>query len=501
MGRTQAIMEDKRRSVSRMSVHAGGAPRSSVTGTGSDVDSSCVKGIGIEPARELSPAVQRLLEQADEAPPKPLSRRQRLIEWLSAIVFLAVALEMTLLLDADRAFDAPVAIALVGTYALASRIRFSDGAGYTVPTQLVFVPMLFVLPTPAVPLFVAAGTVIGNLPEYLTGRTHLDRAVLSIGDSWYAVPPALLLTLAGAQTFAAGQWPVYLAALGVQFAGDFVAAVARDWIGMGVSPQVQPRLLAWVYLVDLMLASIGLLAALATEELPYAFLLVLPLAALLAIFSRERGARLRQALELSRAYHGTALLLSDLIETDHEYTGSHTRSVVSLSLEVADELGLEARHRRNVELGALLHDVGKIAIPNEIINKPGPLSPEEWVVIKTHTVEGQRMLDRVGGMLREIGLVVRGSHERWDGSGYPDGLTGEAIPVASRVVSCCDAYNAMTTTRSYRPAMSTGEALDELRANSGTQFSPAVVDALVRVVARAKGDSAGHQATVASAAA
>jgi putative nucleotidyltransferase with HDIG domain len=460
-----------------------------------------VKGIGIEPARELSPAVQRLLEQAEVAPPSPLTRRQRLIEWIAAIVFVAVAVEMTLLLDAERAFDAPVATALVCAYALASRIRFSDGAGYTVPTQLVFVPMLFLLPTPAVPLFVAAGTLIGNLPEYLTRRTHLDRAVLSIGDSWYAVAPALLLTLTGTQTFAAGDWPVFLAALGVQFAGDFVAAVVRDWIAMGVSPDVQPRLLAWVYLVDLMLAPIGLLAALATDQLDYAFLLVLPLAALLAIFSRERMARLRQALELSRAYHGTALLLSDLIETDHEYTGSHTRSVVSLSLDVADELGLDPRERRNVELGALLHDVGKIAIPNEIINKPGPLSPEEWIVIKTHTVEGQRMLDRVGGMLREIGLVVRGSHERWDGSGYPDGLAGDRIPVASCVVSCCDAFNAMTTTRSYRTAMTTDAALTELRANSGTQFSPAVVDAVVRVVARSNPEAAPETGPVTSAAA
>jgi HD-GYP domain-containing protein (c-di-GMP phosphodiesterase class II) len=104
-------------------------------------------------------------------------------------------------------------------------------------------------------------------------------------------------------------------------------------------------------------------------------------------------------------------------------------------------------------------------------------------------------------MLREIGLVVRGSHERWDGSGYPDGLAGDAIPVASQVVSCCDAYNAMTTTRSYRPAMSTNEALDEVRANSGTQFSPTVVDALLRVVARAEADSAGRTETLASAAA
>jgi hypothetical protein len=448
-----------------------------------------VKGIGIQTAPDLSPAIQRLLEQAEVAPPRPLAGRQRLIEWFVAIAFVAVAVGMTLLLDADRALSASVAAALVCAYALASRIRFSDGAGYTVPTQLVFLPMLFLLPTPMVPLLVAAGTLVGNLPDYLSRRTHLDRAVLSLGDSWYTVAPALVLCLGGAQTLTPGHWPIYLAALGAQFAADFAAGVTRDWIAMGASPQVQTRLLAWVYLVDLLLTPVGLLAALATEQVPYAFLLVLPLAALLAIFSRERTARLSQALELSRAYHGTALLLSELIEADHEYTGSHTRSVVSLSLHVADELRLEARERRNVELGALLHDVGKIAIPNEIINKAGPLSPEEWTIVKTHTLEGQRMLDRVGGVLGAVGRVVRASHERWDGDGYPDGLAGDAIPVAACVVSCCDAFNAMTTTRSYRRAMSTEAAIAELRANAGTQFSPVVVEALLRVVASSEADT------------
>jgi putative nucleotidyltransferase with HDIG domain len=202
------------------------------------------------------------------------------------------------------------------------------------------------------------------------------------------------------------------------------------------------------------------------------------------VFSRERTARLRHALELSRAYHGTALLLGDLVEADHEYTGHHSRGVVSLSLDVADELGMDERARRNVELGALLHDVGKIAIPNEIINKPGPLDPDEWVVVKTHTIEGQKMLDRVGGVLREVGYVVRASHEHWDGSGYPDGLVGEDIPREARVVSCCDAFSAMTTTRSYRSAMSTAEAVAELYDNAGTQFDPEVVSALVRIVHR-----------------
>jgi putative nucleotidyltransferase with HDIG domain len=212
-------------------------------------------------------------------------------------------------------------------------------------------------------------------------------------------------------------------------------------------------------------------------------LLILPLGGLLAVFAAERGARVRQALELSRAYRGTTLLLSDVLDADDEYTGFHSRSVVSLSIAVADQLGLSSAERRNVEFGALLHDVGKIAVPKEIINKPGKLTEEEWLIVKTHTIEGQRMLDQVGGLLSEVGRIVRSSHEKWDGSGYPDGLAGEEIPVGAAIVSCCDAFNAMTTDRPYRAAVSLEEALAEVRSCAGSQFSPAVADALVRVLA------------------
>ena len=106
---------------------------------------------------------------------------------------------------------------------------------------------------------------------------------------------------------------------------------------------------------------------------------------------------------------------------------------------------------------------------------------------QTHTLEGQKMLERVGGFMREVGEIVRSSHERWDGGGYPDGLRGEQIPLEARIVSCCDAFNAMTTTRSYRRAMPASAALVELRDNAGTQFDERVVDALVRVVEQPAG--------------
>jgi HD-GYP domain-containing protein (c-di-GMP phosphodiesterase class II) len=142
-------------------------------------------------------------------------------------------------------------------------------------------------------------------------------------------------------------------------------------------------------------------------------------------------------------------------------------------------MGLDAHQRRNVEFGALLHDIGKIAVPKEIINKPGPLDDAEWLVIKTHTVEGERLLKRVGGVLGEVGRIVRSSHERWDGTGYPDGLKGDEIPVEACIVACCDAFDAMTTDRSYRQALPLERALAEIASNAGTQFSPRVAQVIV----------------------
>ena len=203
---------------------------------------------------------------------------------------------------------------------------------------------------------------------------------------------------------------------------------------------------------------------------------------MLSLFTRERERRLDSLVELNDAYRGTALVLGDVIEYDDAYTGEHTYGVVRLAQLVAARLGLDAGQLRNVEFGALLHDIGKIAVPKQIINKPGPLSPDEWEVVKTHTVEGERMLDRIGGFMAQVGKVVRSAHERWDGGGYPDGLAGDAIPIESRVIFCCDAFNAITTDRAYRSARSQDAAIAELRANAGTQFDPAVVEALVATV-------------------
>src|SRR6185437_13631153 len=153
--------------------------------------------------------------------------------------------------------------------------------------------------------------------------------------------------------------------------------------------------------------------------------------------------------------------------------------VVALVLDVSDRMGLDEDARHKARLTALLHDVGKVSIPNEIIRKPGPLTPEERKIIETHTVEGERMLKQVGGLLGDIGTLVRSCHERWDGGGYPDRLAGAEIPLVARIVCACDAFSAMTTDRSYRSALSHAEAIAEMRRCAGTQFDPEVVAALV----------------------
>lgn len=401
----------------------------------------------------------------------------------AAFAFLAVALTMALLIDSPRTLHPPTLAVLVLAYVVTCRAKFDFADGYTVPTELVLVPMLFLLPTPMVPLVVSLSWALGRLFDYATGKTSAYRAFHVFGDCWHAVGPALVLIAASAQLFSWGDWPIYAIALLAQLAFDFAAATFRTWLIDGTSPRAELRLIAPVYALDVALAPVGLLAAFAATEIdPAACLLVLPLAAVLAILSRERQSRIDQALELSAAYQGTAMLLGDVVEADDAYTGSHSRGVVELSLAVADRLNLDHRQRRNVELAALLHDVGKIAVPKEIINKAGPLDEEEWKIMHRHTIEGEAMLQRVGGVLAEVGRVVRSSHEHVDGSGYPDGLVGEEIPIEARIVTCCDAFSAMTTTRSYRKAMPIKAAVGELRACAESQFDGKVVAALIEVV-------------------
>ncbi|HET6550380.1 MAG TPA: HD-GYP domain-containing protein [Solirubrobacter sp.] len=427
----------------------------------------------------INAGTERLIEERLDARSRALPARERAVETVLAIAWLSAAVTLALLAEPARALSVPLMLAFGAAYMVVHRVQFTLGAGSVVPTQLVFVPMLLLLPTPCVPLVIAGALVIGTL----AGRDDRSpqRSLPAANDAAFALAPAAVLVALGAQTPAWSSWPAYVAALAAQFAADAVRELARDHC-LGLPTRGVLGELVQVYRIDALLAPIGLLAAIAAAGAPAAALLVLPLVGLLSFFAREHEARVLQTVELGRAYRGTALLLRDLLEDDDEYTGHHTEDVVDLSVRVAERMGVDEDVKRETELGALLHDIGKIHIPDAIINKPGPLDDDEWAIMKTHTIEGQKMLDRVGGLLGTVGLVVRASHERFDGRGYPDGLAGEAIPLAARIVAVCDSFNAMTTTRSYRKALPVSHAVDELRRCSGTQFDPAVVDALVAIV-------------------
>jgi putative nucleotidyltransferase with HDIG domain len=437
---------------------------------------------GLDTSSALRPTIERFLAESRSREPQPFDKRERNVE-LARIAALAVAaLGLAALSDNGPAFDLGLAVALTLAYALAASVRFEVGAGVMVPTQVVFIPMLLLMPPWVVPIAVALGTVLSDLPAALRKRIHRDRLLIDPASAWYAVGPAFVLALADKPVPSWGDAPIYLLAFVAQVASDVGASTVREWLVRGISPRVQMAVLARVYMVDALLTPVGLLAAMGAGDNGYRALLVLPLIALFAVFAQERELNIENVLQLSNAYRGTALLLGDVLEDKDAYTAHHSHGVVSLSLAVADRMRLDPAARRRVEFGALLHDIGKIAVPAEIITKPGPLDDDEWAVMKLHTVEGQQMLDRVGGVLGEVGRVVRSSHEHFDGSGYPDGLVGDRIPIEARIVACCDALSAMTTTRTYRKAMSMEAAREELIRNAGSQFDPDVVATLLEIV-------------------
>jgi len=419
-----------------------------------------------------------LIEQSRQLVTTPLGDRDRLASLLLGGSFIAVALSLALHAHSSRQIGFVTLVVFVAAYALASRIDFEIGTGYAVPTQLVLVPMLALLPVQYVPLCVAAGLLVGGLPEYARGRVPVDRSLLRLVNSWHAVGPALVLVVAGQPEPTPKNLPIYALALVAQFAFDFGSTGLRDRLGLGVSPWSLLRFMVWIWAVDSALTPIAVLAALGCGAHPWLVVFSLPLIGLLAYFAREREVRIDHALELSHAYRGTAMLLGDVVEADDAYTGSHSRDVVTLVLEIADAMGLDTHERRDAEFAALLHDIGKIKVPGTIINKPGKLTDEEWEIMKTHTVEGERLLSQVGGILGNVGTIVRSCHEDWDGTGYPDGLAGEDIPLVARIVRACDAFSAMTTDRSYRKARPVNEAVAELERCSGTDFDPVVVEAL-----------------------
>ena len=203
-------------------------------------------------------------------------------------------------------------------------------------------------------------------------------------------------------------------------------------------------------------------------------LLLLAELADLAAAALEHSEDRRQFDDLMKAHVEALAAAMDMRD---RRTAEHSEDVVRLACAVGRMLGLEAAALVELEFAARLHDVGKIRVPDAVLHKPAPLDDREYDVIRCHSAWGAETLATIPG-LEAVAAVVRFHHERWDGLGYPDGLSGARIPLASRIICACDAYAAMTADRPYRDAMPPEEALDEVVAGSGSQFDPAVVDAL-----------------------
>jgi diguanylate cyclase (GGDEF)-like protein len=729
---------------------------------------------------------ERLLEHSWAGRDRRASERELLVDAIAAALFCATA--GAFLLSGNLAgLSLPVTVLLVAVYALVCRIEFPLGAGYVVPTQLILVPMLLILPPAVVPAAVGAGMVIGNAVDWAFGRVPPRRVLSAVPDAWHAVGPAAVLLAAGSPRIGFSELPLLGLALAAGFVLDLASSLVRMWLaGVGPELRVQVRVIGLVWAIDACLAPLGLLAGIAARANALAIPCVLPLLLLLWLLARDRSQRIDKAhhrlqlveqervrlqsavrrlgdafaarLELEGLLeillHGSieaidaaagrleldgrqspvrlsvgvegwldelagagparqsdgvpfapvqvgrsgvwrlttpvriaasprdivgslwlvragrpfeedeivligeliakaelaaaeiiahqmireqamtdaltglgnrrrltedltaafdselahrsssVLLLFDLdgfksyndtfghlagdelltrlgerlrsavdgvgrayrlggdefcahleldgidpqeliaraaaalTETGADYTiaaslgvvllpqeadsatralrladermyankrsrsggaggqagevllrtlrakqpelDEHSTQVAALAARVGRRLGLSGEELDEISRAAQLHDVGKVGIPDAILNKSSRLSDREWEFIRNHTVLGERILEGAPA-LRPVARLVRSSHERWDGFGYPDRLRGEQIPLGARIVSVCDAYDAMITQRAYRAAVPHEVACRELRRCAGAQFDPAVVEAFLAV--------------------
>ena len=746
-------------------------------------------------------ATERLLEGSWEARERRASQRELIVDATAGALFVTVASALLVLGGGPTGLRSSTAILLIAVYALVGRIEFPVGAGHVVPTQLILVPMLLILPPAVVPLAVGAGMLLGNAVAWALGRQAPRRVLSAVPDAWHAIGPAVVLVLAGSPRVGFAQLPLLVGAFAAGCLVDLTSSLVRTRLA-GVVPELrlQIRVIALVWAVDATLAPLGFLAGLATREHESGILFVLPLVFLLLLLARDRRQRIAKAhqrlklVERERARLQSAvrrlgdafaaklelerlleILLSGSIEaldaaagrleltggsepislsmgtapaldavgtggltsgwamaplelspsaacwlnvpmrisaSPREITGSlrlaragrafeedeilvigelvgkaelaaaeivahhaiheqamtdpltglgnrrrlttdlsrvfsadanvgpsllllfdldgfkdyndtfghlagdellarlggrlqqavagagsayrlggdefcahlildgadsetliarataalsepapdssirasfgvvllpqeaedasralrladqrmyadkrgrsnaarsqatevlmrtirarqpelneHSSHVAQLAVTVARRLGMNGEELDEVARAAQLHDVGKVGMPDAVLGKSGRLSHSEWELVRTHTIDGERILEGAPA-LGLVARLVRASHECWDGSGYPDGLQGEEIPLAARIISVCDAYSAMTFERAYRRAVPHDVACRELRRCAGEQFDPAVVEALLTVIEMAD-EQRGLEAATAAAA-
>jgi diguanylate cyclase (GGDEF)-like protein len=584
----------------------------------------------------------RLLEDSWTKRQRKASCREIATEGLAAVLFLALAVPLAVVGFHTQNIDLSWALVLVALYALvAGAVRFPIGAGYLVPTYVILVPMLLLLPPATVPLLAAAAWVLASLGRLAARRGRPEHVLFAVPNAWHALGPAVVLLVAGTHHAEPTTAGIYLLAFLSGCLIDLVISTLRESAALRVAPRVQLRVATQVWLIDACIAPLGLLLALGARHDHPAVLMVVPVGALLLVLQRDRTQRIEQAqqrLELAitdpltrlgnrrklsadltermhivsrtrplvlmvfdldgfKTYNDTfghmagdallarlgrklaatvapagtayrlggdefcvllpaqpadvpgavsaaaaalredgekfsiaasggavllpheadspdyALQLADqrmylrkeekrpspereqtrdvlvrIMQAKQPGLNDHSSEVSRLAVSVGWRLNMSTEQIDELARAADLHDIGKVGIPDAILDKPGQLDAQEWDLVRQHTILGERILSAAPA-LRPVARIVRASHERWDGMGYPDGLAGETIPLAARIVAACDAYDAIISDRCYRPARPPSVARAELAQEAGRQFDPAVVSAVLDTLAE-PGESA-----------
>ncbi|MFY9487566.1 MAG: HD-GYP domain-containing protein [Solirubrobacterales bacterium] len=336
-------------------------------------------------------------------------------------------------------------------------------------------------------VMLSAGAVGAAVHATVAGIWDISVAALIAGS---LVSAAYALAVPWGRIASTSQLSLYWLTVVAITVGVYVLKVP----GLTILLLIPMMALSYTYGSDLRIVISHLLVASAAFALPAitgetedpASALIITLPALLAVASlsgilADRFHTMRST-ERGR-YKATIEALSTALTARDGYTGSHSQETLWFVRAVCDELALSPNECQYVADVALLHDIGKIGIPNDVLHEPGRLSEDQWEVMKQHPVIGERIVAPIPG-LEEVARAIRHEHEHWNGDGYPDGLRQGDIPLASRIVLVCDAFHAMTSDRPYRDAMSVGEARLELSRNAGVQFDPIVVGALLLVLDR-----------------
>ncbi len=307
---------------------------------------------------------------------------------------------------------------------------------------------------------------LGRRLRHVTEPEQVQQVLVDYAATVTASPHAALLVVSGDGCRVAAA------------RGAYAAVQNREGSAGSLREAVGPRAEAPLVVGGAQMGS--LVVARRPEEPGYedAALRVLQAVAELGASALSRAAALA---ELEQAYIAAVVALARAVDARDTYTADHSERMAQWAETVARRMGCSEEEVREVRWAAVLHDIGKLATPDAVLRKPGPLSPEEWEVMRRHPVVGEEILKPVRRLVG-VALLVRHHQERWDGTGYPDGLRGEQIPLGARILAVVDAYTAMTDQRPYRPARTHEEAVTELRRCAGTQFDPAVVSAFVQVL-------------------